>query len=500
MLKISNRKLIFYLMAFLVLGLISVFASEGQLVSGGGGVIACSITTCPSNQVNVQTGQTADGCPIYVCKPIECLTTECPEIGDAGIPPCPDGTASPKFSCLRQTDGTCSWKLTTRCPTVCGNGICEEGEAGGCPSVGQGPCWSGTCPQDCKTTCFDSDSGKNYYTKGYVVWGTNGANLVDYCSGDQLVEWYCGQDNVGYSEYFTCPNGCKDGSCLKCPPQPYGLPYNCPIVLCLQGVESVQDPTTCCYVCKNKPTCGNGVCETGEADEFACTASIPGTCGTINGTCPKDCKPECKQDSDCPSFVCFDDGRCLKNSCIKGKCISSCPAGDLKTRCSPMDGFCCKLPECTGIDTDCKKEPVCGDGVCDEAEQAKCQPCGPQDTNCGCKSCPQDCSKKRCPAVECPTPPEGCSYSCGRDENGCMTCGNIVCKSCPIPECAAPPQGCTYDGNARVDNNGCKVGCGNIVCAIETNRSTETQGAPSNSDEGVSTRKSWICSHFRVFC
>lgn len=239
-------------------------ASLGVLSTvSAGNATACSIITCPSDQINVQTGQTAEGCPIYVCKPAECSIAEC---GNAYPTPhvCSDGINYPKIACLRQINGTCSWQLKTPCPSVCGNGICEEGEAGYCPP------------------------------------------------------------------------------------------------------------------CTSKP--------------------------------------------------------CLAMSCYLG-------------------------------------------------------------------TCPQDCNKKKCPAIECPAPPDGCTYTCGKDENGCMTCGNIVCKSCPPLACpgAAPPSGCTY--STSKDENGCET-CGHLVCA-ESSNSTVGQtekGTNTVSTEPKKTSSSWACSHFKIFC
>jgi len=35
---------------------------------------------------------------------------------------------------------------------------------------------------------------------------------------------------------------------------------------------------------------------------------------------------------------------------------------------------------------------------------------------------------------------------------------------CPIPECAAPPPGCSYQGPPDVNEKGCPINCGHLVC------------------------------------
>jgi len=70
--------------------------------------------------------------------------------------------------------------------------------------------------------CEDSDGGVNYYVQGFVnpcpcyeepcpacgVW-------IETCLNEStLIEYSC--ENLG-GEQYTCPNGCKDGACLKEP-------------------------------------------------------------------------------------------------------------------------------------------------------------------------------------------------------------------------------------------------------------------------------------------
>jgi hypothetical protein len=83
------------------------------------------------------------------------------------------------------------------------------------------------CPNGCKDgaciqknqTCIDSDGGKDYYVKGYVTYEgyvLNGELIKEYdtCVGNVLQEKYCPETGIGTIDY-SCPNGCKDGACVK---------------------------------------------------------------------------------------------------------------------------------------------------------------------------------------------------------------------------------------------------------------------------------------------
>ena len=62
--------------------------------------------------------------------------------------------------------------------------------------------------------CTDSDSGKDYYTKGFCTDKTQ--TYSDGCLLNVVNEYYCDSiSNSCKNEVFTCPNGCKDGACLK---------------------------------------------------------------------------------------------------------------------------------------------------------------------------------------------------------------------------------------------------------------------------------------------
>ena len=80
-------------------------------------------------------------------------------------------------------------------------------------------------------SCSDSDGGLDYYVKGNVTgtWEDGSPNNIIYedrCALGQsgnpdadkdpnaLVEAYCFKGTYGY-DYYSCPNGCNDGVCIK---------------------------------------------------------------------------------------------------------------------------------------------------------------------------------------------------------------------------------------------------------------------------------------------
>ena len=61
------------------------------------------------------------------------------------------------------------------------------------------------------TDCTDTD-GANFYTKGITT--VNGEELIDYCDGNTLIEYYCVNKDVRV-KVFSCPSTCEQGACLK---------------------------------------------------------------------------------------------------------------------------------------------------------------------------------------------------------------------------------------------------------------------------------------------
>ena len=95
------------------------------------------------------------------------------------------------------------------------------------------------------TICTDSDGGKNYYVKGTVEgksdeyyaakYGVETREFVDVCSDAAdipefyglLIEGYCDKNGFVQEEEYYCPNGCKDGACLKEPMKHIEIKGNC---------------------------------------------------------------------------------------------------------------------------------------------------------------------------------------------------------------------------------------------------------------------------------
>lgn len=64
-------------------------------------------------------------------------------------------------------------------------------------------------------TCADSDGGRDYYVKGKAKTGTMDY-IYDKClQNGRLEELYCDVDGRLNNEIYVCPNGCKDGACIK---------------------------------------------------------------------------------------------------------------------------------------------------------------------------------------------------------------------------------------------------------------------------------------------
>jgi hypothetical protein len=117
----------------------------------------------------------------------------------------------------------------------------------------------------------------------------------NYCGGSSPDNCYCDEACTSYKD---C---CKDYAevCKKadectndsdCPQVPC-IPSQCPVNRCIDGK---------CVLKYDNPTCGNGKCEQGEADECpSCVYSNPPCEAPCKvGTCPKDCNQNKCTDSD----------------------------------------------------------------------------------------------------------------------------------------------------------------------------------------------------------
>ncbi len=173
------------------------------------------------------------------------------------------------------------------------------------------------------------------------------------------------------------------------------------------------------------PFCGDGTCDAGE-DHCNCTAD----CGlpTIE-ICIDGVDNDCNGAIDCADTACCGVGPCGAcafcgdGTCDPGEDLCGCPVD-----CGPIpaesctdgaDNDCDGLADCD--DLDCAADvacivPVCGDGICDPAEDL-----------CGC---PVDCG---------PIPAENCTDGADNDCDGLADCADADCAA--DPACAPPPAG-----------------------------------------------------------
>ena len=219
------------------------------------------------------------------------------------------------------------------------------------------------CPKllNNKLECLVYD--KCEYTGGKCVDKlTCPAYAPPYCPDGRLVDQ--GKDENGCPNPPKCElacgnNICEVGECKEgekcaypCPQDcgkecPQGFVPGCPIVECIEGYTSVQNPITCCYECKKIA--------------------------------------ECKTDADCPQLNCIM-APCPQYSCINEQCVQ-CPIPECA---APPDGCSYEggrdekgCPTCGKLV--CEK-PICGNNICEVGECKEGEKCR--------YPCPQDCQQK----------------------------------------------------------------------------------------------------------
>ena len=161
-----------------------------------------AIFSCTAGKAGMQN----NSCNIfYYAKDSRCSTPQVISITSTNvIAPCTPKTCSQLGKNCGSVDNGCGTSISC--------GTCTSGQT----------CTNGVCINQA-TTCTDSDGGKDYYKKGIITWG--GSTDSDICGKDTqlgnhpvtqntLREIWC-QDNRIYNELFECPEGCKDGVCVK---------------------------------------------------------------------------------------------------------------------------------------------------------------------------------------------------------------------------------------------------------------------------------------------
>lgn len=245
-----------------------------------------------------------------------------------------------------------------------------------------------------------------------------------YSSGDLICD-----TNSEASPNFGCPGGAS--SCSSIDPIENYMDYSDDT--CMDRFSNEQSHRMRCsllnyrstvYSVVNPGVCGNDVIEAGEA----CDGSDPGSCPT--GVCDPDCTcedPVCGNDiaeagEDCDGV---DPGSCAAGSC-NGDCTCPDPVcgNDITEEGEECDGA--DDAACPGAcEVSCVCPTSCGDGVCDDGENAS--NCG---VDCGCEAA--GCGNQA---------PDGCW--CDSDCESFGDCCADTCDICAVGCVAEPSCGST---------------------------------------------------------
>ena len=238
----------------------------------------CTHVLVPKNQETVCNDN--DVCTTDICSGNVCTHVLVPNCSLGGC----QRTGCPEYSCMKATcesSGSCSYAYAG----------CINND--GCCTPGCNQNNDNDCAASVPVTCTDTDGGINYYIQGDSTDSTR--TLIEGCvAGTQNVrEFYCGTDGRIYNEDYTCPNGCKDGACIK----PVGKP-------CL------VDATNCNLEWK-VPVCGTTTPSGDGLQEFC---EVPGnSSGSISAGFSFDNIHSCATTSLCPNGC--KDGACIQSSC-----------------------------------------------------------------------------------------------------------------------------------------------------------------------------------------
>jgi len=227
-------------------------------------------------------------------------------------------------------------------------------------------CSDGACLKAPPLTlgCTDTDDGKDYYKKG-AVYGIDEEGKEykneDFCVDDKLMEHYCEFDKPT-SEYFSCPEGCENGACIRtCPDitgwriengkcvSDSGCDYDASKYVYYASLEECQSHLECVpeWQCKVEPPfcppsgmqtkiCKDVKCDMEPKQEIiGCAVGQCSGCMRDTTCVPygqrlkvKDISAYCSIDSvlrpQMPEGAeCQNDYECLSNECSNGKCIST---------------------------------------------------------------------------------------------------------------------------------------------------------------------------------
>ena len=425
------------------------------------------------------------------------ITNEiCGHVGE----PCCHGT-----SCMHGTcrGGTCV-NLSTgdsgrpRSSTLCGNRLCEAGEANECPTCVyanppcKAPCIAGSCPEDCPVVCpyiFSPVCGEKQVQCVTEPCLPTQQTYNNRCLLDQdndarfLYEGACGTGTCGNEQ-------CDDGE-RECPL----CIYNDPPCSTLPCGECPKD-------CPTIPSCGDGVCQEGESCEWDGANDRQKLCGgdddepIPDGAACHNCQyldPEV-----CGNGVCFGEETCEfdgTTNAVKLCNGNPLPSGAQCNDCrfTPSDtctnnladgdetdldcgGSCppCSVgQECLG-NNDCASHN-CVDGICFPFDQANphCLNQIPDedetDLDCGGRDCLPcavgqeclengDCDTRNCVAGLC-LPEDQVNVECSdrilnQDETD-VDCGGELCT-----------DRCLFDQNCGKDSDCLSQVCFEDTCSL----------------------------------
>jgi len=334
----------------------SIYTNANQWISPSGD--SCGINV-QAGQYNNAASCSGDNCYIheYSCEgqnPVNNAPVKCPNGCNDGA--CVNSTLTPYCKYLYWFDDNsrvCGYKQFCDLFMYKGLETFETKEA--CEAKLNPPI---------NNTCTDSDGGVSYYVKGSVFTPNElskskndtcyiqdleypGRNYigVSSCTGDNCYvdEWSCdSQTASSTSDLFKCPNGCKDGACIR-------------------------------------SFCGNGICEDGEANiQPTCNQGQVCTQNIIVGTCPQDCQNNFCTDSDngknkyVSGTTCFE-GNCKTDTCNKSSFGESYVIENYcYNKNNPSDMYMYCANDC--INNSCIRTTLVQNGVCQNLTELVANP------------------------------------------------------------------------------------------------------------------------------
>lgn len=72
-----------------------------------------------------------------------------------------------------------------------------------------------------KHSCVDTDGGVNTYTRGITT--TQKIEVIDRCTAEGILEYYCGIDGRLMASSIPCRYGCNEGACMQSAPTAYAF-------------------------------------------------------------------------------------------------------------------------------------------------------------------------------------------------------------------------------------------------------------------------------------